>query len=104
MYKKTFKDEPINDLGEIYSIMAKFSDWITLILVITGLIFLATLFLHNYTAAAIGLLLIGGAITLKVMLDSKRQSKALWYMWIAICVIIAVLLGIQYIIPKISFG
>lgn len=84
--------------------MVKTLDWIVIGIIVISLPFLFAFFFQNYTATAIGLTLIGGAITLKVMIDMRRYSKALWYMWIAIIIINAVLLGIQYILPKISFN
>ena len=84
--------------------MVKALDKIVIGIIIIALPFIFAFFWKNYTATAIGLTLIGLAVTLKIMIDSKKQSKALWYMWIAIIIINAILLGIEYIIPKISFN
>ena len=83
--------------------MVKASDWIVIGLVILSLPFIAAVFFQNFTATSIGLVILGGGITIK-MFDMKIRSKAIAYMWIAIILIISVLLGIQYIIPKISFS
>ncbi len=79
-------------------------DKIVIGIAVVGFAFLISFFANNYTGAAIGLVMIGAAITLKVMVDNGRPSKALWYMWIAILVIVLFLLGLGSVIPKIKFG
>jgi len=63
--------------------------------------FLFSFFVGNYTATAIGMILIGTAANI-VMLDMKAKSRSMVYMWIAIIIIIAVLLGVQSILPRIA--
>lgn len=99
------KEEYLKEISLIKKRMVKFTDWAVGILGVIGLLFIFTIFLNNYTATAIGLFLIGCAITLKLFTLKKRPSpKTILYIWIVIIILIAVLLGIQYVIPKISFG
>jgi hypothetical protein len=75
---------------------------IVIILIGIALPFLYSFFLGNFTAAAIGIVLIGAAINI-VMFDQDVESRSILYMWIAIIIITAVLLGLQSLLPKISF-
>ncbi len=92
------------EVRHIWSQMVKVLDKIVIGIIVVGFAFLISFFFNNYTGAAIGLVLIGSGITLKCVVDMKKQSKALWYMWIGILVIVLFLLGLEYVIPKISFG
>jgi hypothetical protein len=76
--------------------------WIVIILFLIASPFLAAFFWENYTAAAIGVVFVGIAGNI-IMYDLGAKSRSMVYMWIAIILIIAVLLGIEYILPKISF-
>ena len=84
--------------------MVKNSDKIVIGIILIALPFLFAFFWNNFTASAIGVTMIGVAATLKIMIDGKRQSKAIWYMWIALIIIDTFLLGIEYILPKLTFN
>jgi len=70
---------------------------IAVILMAIGLAFLIGIFAGNLMAAAIGFVLIGMGVTILVA-DKGYKSRAVIYMWIAIIIIDAVLLGLQYLV------
>ncbi len=80
----------------------KTTDKIVIGIISISLPFLFALFFSNYTATSIGIVILGAGITIKFF-DTGSRSKAIWYMWIAIILIVCVLLGIQYVIPNIKF-
>lgn len=92
------------ELVSLYKKMVKTSDYFVGILIIIGIIFSFALFFNNYTAVAIGLVFIGIGATIKIMINMKQHSKAIWYMWIAIIILVLFLLGLGEYIPKIKLG
>lgn len=101
--EKELNSKEDTSLEELWKDIMKNTDKIVIGILLVGFVFLSSFFFNNYTGASIGLVLIGGAITLK-MLDMKIRSKAIWYMWIAILVVVLFLLGLGSVIPKINFG
>lgn len=75
---------------------------IVIIILLIATPFLAAFFWRNYTAAAIGVVFVGIAGNI-LMYDLEAKSRSMIYMWVAIIFIVAVLLGIEYILPSISF-
>lgn len=97
------QEEDLNNINVLVEEIMNNADKITISVAIISLPFLLSFFWKNYTGTAIGLTILGSAITIKLY-DLKIRSKAIWCMWIAIIVINCVLLGIEYILPKISFN
>ena len=92
------------DLKKIYKRMVKALDWIVIIIIFLSMPFLIAIFFNNYTATAIGIVILGLGVTIKLF-DLKRvHTKVYIIIWTTIIIIISVLLGIQYLIPKINFG
>lgn len=72
--------------------------YIIIILIIISLPFLFSFFIGNYTATAIGLVILGASINM-IMFEQEAKSRSMLYMWIAFILIIAVLLGVPYVLP-----
>lgn len=108
LYKKIpkmVKKEDLNsDLKRIYNRMVKSLDWIVIIIIILSIPFLLTIFFKNYVATAIGLIILGFGVTIKLFDLKKVPTKVYVIIWSTIIIIISVLLGIQYLIPKINFS
>lgn len=83
--------------------ITKFTDQIVGVLLIISILFIFSFFMGNYTGTAIGLVMFGSALSLK-MFDMEVKSRAMIYMWVAIIVMISVLLGTEYLLPKISIN
>jgi len=73
-----------------------------LVVMLISFPFLFSFFVGNYTATAIGIVILGGAITI-IMYDQNAKSRSMVYMWIAIIILIAALLGISQILPKVTW-
>ncbi len=91
------------ELEELYGEIMKQVYWIVLGIIALSTPFLYSFFVGNYTATAIGVVLIGIACQI-LMFDMKAKSKSMVWMWVAIIIVVSVLLGVEYLIPKISFS
>ena len=92
-----------DDTEKLSEIIMKNSDKVAWVLLILGIVFIGALFYENFTATAIGLVMLGCGVSL-LLYDKKTKSKATWYIWLAIIIIILFLLGYGDAIPKLSFG
>jgi len=95
--------EDLNSIDDYLKIIMNNANKLSIGVGLISLPFLLSFFWDNFTGTAIGLTILGGAMTIKLF-DLKVKSKAIWYMWIAIIIVIAFLLGMGYIIPKITFS
>lgn len=62
---------------------------VSLLLIIVGVVFIASLFIGNYTASAIGVALVGLGASI-VLADEGTTARTFVIMWTALIIIIAV--------------
>ncbi|MFH2030739.1 MAG: hypothetical protein ABIJ40_09015 [Bacteroidota bacterium] len=71
--------------------------------IILGILFILGIFVNNFLAASIGLFFVGVGANL-IMFSQNAKSRSMIYMWVVILILIAVLLGLQYLIKDLSIN